>query len=220
MVLTSAQRSKITTAISEIASTVGLTVLEERQRIEDIDDFPLVQTTFLSEGRRESLWAFPLHEYQFATSYEWETHYGHFAQAVVSISIRALDIEQLQVLANEFATEFWKESHNWRLESSPYIEFRGTTSPNFLPAYLDDIEQRHDVYSCVIDVFVQYEFSWTEDDDPIRSIWLNPLTAGAIDAEEMSDEITLITTAPGVYLMTTAISGPPIAYRMDTIIEE
>ncbi|HNR56831.1 MAG TPA: hypothetical protein PKJ51_00100 [Methanothrix sp.] len=219
MVLSPDQRARLTADITTAATTAGLSVLPERQRIENSTDFPLLQVTFLAEGRRSRCWNTILHDYQYDTSHEWESHRGHFAEATVSISIRALDHEDLQQKVYSFFQAFWPKAINWRLETEPAVEFRGAASPQFLPAYLDAVE-RHDVYSCVLDFFVEYEFTWIEENPPIKSVHLEGY-AGLIDTEDYSDEISLYGTAPGCYLMASTIHGPPVAYQMAiTIIEE
>lgn len=219
MVLSSTQRAKILADIAEIASNLSLTVLDERQKIENIDDFPLVQTTFLSEGRRQAYWATMLHEYQYATSHEWNTYYGHISQATVSVSIRSLDVDELKTKAYAFHSALWQTGVNWRMESASRIEWRGCEAPKFLPAYLDVVERRHDIYSCVIDFFVDYEFSWSQTDPPILTVSLTT-DAGNVDNEDYGDEIELIANADGSYVMVSTIHGPPVAYQMDTIIIE
>lgn len=211
--LSADQRAKIIGDIEEIANDLSLTVLDERQRIENLDDFPLIQTTFLAEGRRQEHWQDLLYDWQDADTHEWTSYYGNISQATVSVSIRSLDVDELKTKAAAFALALWKQAHlHWRMETVE-IEFRGTDPPRFLPAYLDAVEQRHDIYSCVIDFFVDYEFSWSQIDPPITNIQLNT-TVGLIDDEDMSDPILLYTCAPGCYLMSGSVTGTTSAYRM------
>ena len=219
MVLSVDQRARLTTDVAFAAASAGLAVLPERQKIENSTDFPLAQVSFLSEGRRSRCWNTILHDYQYDTSHEWESHRGHFAEATISISIRSLDIEELQLKVHQFMLGFWPKAINWRLETDPAVEFRGATSPRFLPAYLD-VTTRHDVYSCVLDFLVEYEFVWIEEAPPIKSVFFEG-QAGLVDTEDYSPEITLYGVAPGCYLMDGVVHGPPIAYQMAvTIIEE
>lgn len=219
MVLSSDQRARLNADVAAAAADAGLTVLSERQKIENYLDFPLIQTTYLAEGRRSRCWNTILHDYQYDTSYEWESHRGHFAEATISISIRSLDIDELQQKVHAFAVAFWPRMINWRIETPPAVELRGAASPQFLPAYLD-VTTRHDVYSCVLDFLVEYEFVWIEETAPIKSVFFEG-NAGLVDTEDYSPEITLYGAAPGCYLMESTVHGPPVAYQMTvTIIEE
>lgn len=218
--LSPAQRSKVVDTISEIAAELGITVLEERQKIENLDDFPLCQTTFLTEGRRQSYWRDLLYEHQNDLSFTWDSTYGHWAQATVSVSLRSLDVDELHTKAHTFAIYLWKTLYNWHTEDDAVkIEFRGSENPKFLPAYLDTVEQRHDVYTCVIDFFIDYEFSWVVESPPITAIYTDT-KAGLVDTEDYSDSIELITTAPGCYLMAATLTGLTSAYRMSSTIAE
>lgn len=220
MVLSPDQRARLTADITTAATTAGLSVLPERQRIENSTDFPLLQVTFLAEGRRSRCWNTILHDYQYDTSHEWESHRGHFAEATVSISIRALDHEDLQQKVYSFFQAFWPKAINWRLETEPAVEFRGAATPQFLPAYLDATE-RHNVYSCVLDFFVEYEFTWVvEDQAPIGAVYFDG-TVGDVDDDDMISAGGTTMPADGCYSMDGVIRGPPIAYQMTvTIIEE
>lgn len=219
MVLSSTQRARLTADVSAAATTAGLTVLDERQKIENADDFPLLQVTFLAEGRRSRCWNTILHDYQYDTSYEWETHRGHFAEATISVSIRSLDIDELQTTVYTFLQEFWPKAINWRIETTPAVEFRGATSPQFLPAYLD-VTERHDVYSCVLDFFVEYEFTWIVESEPIRVVFFDG-EVGNVDDDDMGSTGGTTMPADGCYLMDIVVHGPPVAYQMAvTIIEE
>lgn len=216
--LSTSQRSRINDTIAEIAAELGITVLDERQRIENLDDFPLCQTTFLTEGRRQNLWQDLLYESQNSFSHVWTSNYGHFAQATVSVSIRSLDPDELQSKSYAFAIYLWKILSNWHMEDDAIkMEFRGGENPKFLPPYLDTVQQRHDIYTCVIDFFVDYEFSWTVEAPPITVIYTDT-RAGLVDTEDYSDEISLISTAPGCYLMMASLTGLTSAYRMSVLL--
>lgn len=207
--LSDVQKTKILDDIEDIAGDVGLTVLPERQKIEQATDFPLLQTTFLSEGRRQRMWRDMLHE-NFDGS-EWTTNYGHIAQATISVSIRSMDLDDLQTKSYAFAYAFWEwASFHWSLENDSQIQFAGTDPPKFLPAYRDETN-RHDIYSCVLDFYVDYEFSWTKTDNAI-TIFVANVSIGNDDDANPLDEMYAI--APGCYVMTGIIGGNNSAYRI------
>lgn len=210
------ERAKIRTDLETIAEDLGLTVLKERARIENISDFPLVQITFQTEGRRQLYWRDQLHEYQDPLTHEWQTWYGNISQATVSVSIRSLDVDELQLLANQFATELWhKATSNWTIETNQ-VEFRGTDPPKFLPAYLDSVEQRINIYTCVIDFFVDYEFVWPILDPPITNFVFDN-SAGLVDGGMKSiTEDPMIIIAPGCYVMSAKLVGGSSTYSMST----
>ena len=201
------ERAKIRQDLGIIAAALGLKVLNERQRIENISDFPLVQITFQTEGRRQLYWRDQLHEYQDPLTHEWQTWYGNISQATVSVSIRSLDVEELQLLANQFATELWhKATSNWTIEANQ-IEFRGTDPPRFLPPYLDAIEQRIDIYTCVIDAYIDYEFIWPILNPPITNfVFDNSVGIVGGDMKSITTD-SMIIIAPGCYVMSGTIGG-------------
>ena len=208
--LTTAQRAKILLDIDAIASDLGITLLSERARIENLTDFPLIQTTFMTEGRRQSLWSSMLHDYQDPVSHEWESHFGHFAQATVSISLRTTDVDTIQPKAFAFANALWKQAVNWTFENTSKIEFRGGEAPRFLPPYLA-VDDRTDIYTCVIDIFIDYEFTWTLESNPIKRVVLNTLVGPIGDGAALPE---LMTVAPGIYYISGVLSGNNSAYRV------
>lgn len=213
--LSSAQKSKILDDIEDIADDLSITVLPERQRIENATDFPLLQVTFLLEGKRQRMWRDMLHE-DF-DGVEWTTMYGHIAQATVSVSIRSLDVDELQTQAFAFANAFWEwAGGHWSLESTSKIQFAGTDPPKFLPAYRD-VTDRHDIYSCVLDFYVDYEFSWSKTDPPITNIVVNTdvgILESDLNTEDVASLDELYSIAPGCYLMSGIIGGNNSAYRI------
>ena len=150
-----------------------------------------------------------LHDYHDPVSHKWESHFGHFAQATVSISLRATDVDQLMSLAFSFANALWKQAVNWTIENTSKIEFRGGEAPRFLPPYLA-VDERHDIYSCVIDIFVDYEFTWTLDSNPITNAVVD-YTVGPIGSGVALPE--LVMRAPGIYLTDGILGGNFSAYR-------
>jgi hypothetical protein len=214
--LSEVQRTKIRGALESISEYLDVTFLPERQVIENLDDFPLAQVTFLTEGIRQVLWQDLLHETQDTWSHEWTEYHGHYARASVSVSMRATDLDELQHLAKEFASTLWKVASSWRLEVDD-IEFRGGATPKFLPPYLAK-DERTFIYGCVIDFYVDYEFSWEVTIPPITDIHTSVI-AGLIDTEDYSPEILLTCTAPGCYLMIMTVTGDVCSYRMTTTID-
>jgi hypothetical protein len=218
LMLSVAQRDKIRGDIAIIAASLGLTLKSERQIIENLADFPLVQVTFTTEGRRVSYWKDLLHDYCNTTNHQWTSLYGHIANATVSISIRSRDVEELHTKAIAFALAFWKQACNWSLTSTSKIEFRGVDPPKFLPPYkaLDD---RTNIYSCVIDFQCDYEFSWEILAYPITNIVSNTsvgiLSTGDSDTQSLDE---MIAVAPGCYVMSGTVGGNNSAYRMSCTI--
>jgi hypothetical protein len=212
--LTTAQRTKILLDIDTIAYNLGITVLSERARIENLTDFPLIQTTFMTEGRRQSLWASMLHDYQDPISHQWESHFGHFAQATVSISLRTIDVDTIQPLAFELANALWKQVVNWTFENTSKIEFRGGEAPRFLPPYLA-VDDRTDIYTCVIDIFIDYEFTWKLESNPIKYMVLHTEVGPIGNGAALPD---LISIAPGTYVMSGVLSGNSSAYRVSATL--
>lgn len=209
--LSDAQKTKILDDIEDIADDLNITVLPERQRIEQSSDFPLLQVTFLLEGRRQRMWRDMLHE-NFDGA-EWTTDYGHIAQATISVSIRSMDVDELQTTAYAFANALWEwATFHWSLENTSKIQFAGTDPPKFLPAYRDETD-RHDIYSCVLDFYLDYEFSWEKIDPPITNIIVNN-DVGDLDPEDVESLDELYVIAPGSYLMTAILGGDHSAYRM------
>jgi hypothetical protein len=195
--LSDLQRDKIRDALSDIADDLDLNFLEERQIIENLDAFPLVQVTFQTEGRRQRYWNAMLHEFQNLTTKAWETYYGHIAQATVSVSIRSTDVDELHTAAVAFDLDLWKKACNWTLEQAGKIEFRGNDPPRFLPAYkaYDDLTN---IYSCVLNFMVDYEFSWTVADPPITNFVIDTEAGIGSDTKSISG---LYAIAPGCYLI-------------------
>jgi hypothetical protein len=199
------QRSKIIGDLTTISEDLDITFLAERRIIENLEDFPLAQATFNTEGRRQYYWRNMLHEFTDPITHQWETTYGNYSQATISISIRSLDLDELQLLAPRFATSLWKQACNWTFENTSKIEFRGSDPPRYLPPYLA-VDERTNIYSCNIDVYVDYEFSWTVIDDPITNIVHN-VQVGNIDNEDYADVQELRAIAPGCYTMNGEIDG-------------
>jgi hypothetical protein len=221
--LSDSQRSKIRTVLSDIADELDLTFLEERQQIENSDNvsdpldiFPLVQVTFLTEGKRQRYWREKIHEYQDPQTGEWQTIYGHIAQASISISIRSTDVDELHTKSVAFDIALWKSACNWTLEQDPPIEFRGNDPPRFLPPYLA-LDNRTNIYSCVIDFHVDYEFSWPIYDPPITHFVVDT-NVGLIDGD-MKSIGELNAVAPGSYVMSGMIYGDGAIYRMSGVLD-
>jgi hypothetical protein len=223
--LSTIQRTKILGDIQTIASSLGLTVLPERQKIENSTEFPLIQTTFQTEGKRQYYWRSQLHEYQLLDTHKWETVSGHYAQASISIQIKSLDVDELELKSYQFANAFWKQAVNWTFENTSQMEFRGGEAPHFLPPYLLKEDERKDVYTCNIDFFVDYEFSWSVFNDPITNI-ITDSSFGKIASGDLVDNSDLkaigelIQVAPGCYVMNGELTGNDycLQYRAGGII--
>jgi hypothetical protein len=209
------QRTKIRSDIAKIASDLRLTLLEERQIItEDVSDFPTVQLTFNTEGRRQQHWRAQLHEAQDPQTHEWQTTYGNISQSTASIQIKSLDVDELHTKSSLFAVALWKQACNWSLEHTSKIEWRGTDPPRYLPPYLFEADERHNIYTCNIDFFVDYEFSWPIIDLPITNFVVN--SSLGIDDYKSLPELHAI--APGCYVMSGQVSGNNSAYKMNGFI--
>lgn len=223
--LSTTQRTLISGAIEDIADYLNITYLDERQKIENLTDFPLAQINYISEGIRQSQWLDLLHETQDPVTKEWTEYHGNYSRAIVSVSLRDTDLDQLQSDAYTFVTWMHKYMGGWRLEVHT-IEFRGVNNPRFIEPYLA-YDERHNIYKCLIEFYVDYEFSWSSIVPPITSIYADVhtgiITEGAY-ADTVTDEdydnsqIQLVSVAPGCYIMMTNITGETMAYRMSTTI--
>lgn len=210
MSLSEVQRSKIRGDLEDISDDLSITFLDERQKIENLTDFPLAQVTFNSEGRRQRYWRALLHDYS-DPYYNYTTHYGNISQATISVSIRDTDLDNLQLKAYEYNLALWKQAYNWTLENESKIEFAGSDPPKFLPPYLA-LDERTNIYSCNIDFFVDYEFSYTVDSYPITNIVANTgigvlASRTMSENENVADLDELYYPGPGIYLMNGAITG-------------
>lgn len=215
--LSAIQRAKILADLGTIATTLGINSLEERQRIENVADFPLMQVTFLLEGKRQRHYRTMLHEYYEPYGHDWTTYYGNISQATISVSIRSLDVDELQTLATAFSLALWEQgTFHWSLENASKLEFNGVDPPHYLPPYRDSTD-RHDIYSCVMDLWIDYEFSWKQIDLPITNIIVNT-EVGTLElngnVEDVAPLDELYSVAPGCYLMSGIIGGNNSAYRM------
>jgi hypothetical protein len=210
------QRAKIMSEIAKMLDgiTVSTTLIPERQLIKNV--FPMCQVTFLVEGNRQRYWADMLHEFIDDLTHEWKTYYGNYSRATVSVGLESLDRAEIQQIASEFNIQLWKIAYNWQLFSPSKIEFRGSDPPRFLDGYDNPNDDgRTKIYKCVIDFFVEYEFSWTIDDPPITNINTSTIP-GIINVDTV--EIHNIAIAPGCYVMSGEVGGSNYAYSMSSTL--
>ena len=202
------QRARIFDGIPNILAGAEIKKFQSGQISREEGDYPVMIVSFLTEGNRQQFWRDPLHEHQDLQTKDWTTYYGQIAQATISVAIESTDLAELQVQVSDFMHQLWQTDWNWNADK---LELRSTDPPRWMPAY-PSAKKRLNIYRCVVDFFIDYEFSWPVVQPPITAFDINTT------ASQSPSSIQLYAIAPGCYMMTAIISGGRSAYRMSAKI--
>ncbi len=171
MTLTVEQRDKI---YDGIPYRLGNITLQKQKSGQFVNPpvFPLVIITFQTEGvevssRRKIRERFdPEHGLRLET-------YGKQCKATISTVIEALDKRQMELLADLYSHTLWQSEVGIN-PIDDRMQFRGADPPIFIDPYEIELpEGRRKIYRCVVDFFVEYEFSWTYERPIITEIDYN-----------------------------------------------
>lgn len=168
MTLTTTQRNKI---YNGIPSILGTTIVHKQQTGQFVNPptFPSLLVAFLTEGitvrpRQRLRTIFD------PANQVWHEVYGEQKKASISCVLESTDKAQVYELADLLAHEI----ESTELGINPIddsMQFRGFDPPNFPnPYFLDRPSGRIAIHRCVLDFFVEYEYSWTYDRPLIKEI--------------------------------------------------
>ena len=174
MTLTLAQHDKIFAGIPYVFGNIMLQKEDSGQFINppgrsNSPYFPLVTVTFLTEG-------VPVRpRIRLRTIFDpanqvWHETYGEQCKASISCVLQATSKRQITQLSDLFCHDIAANE----ISINPYddaMQFRGVDPPRFLdPYYIETSSGRIAIYRCVVDFFVEYEYSWTYDRPLIKEI--------------------------------------------------
>lgn len=157
MTLTPGQWTKI---YDSLPSTIGEITLQKERSRQYLNNptFPLAIITIISQGipittRREQVSVLSDDKLTKTTTY------AQLCRARISVVIEDPDMTQVEALASGLATDLYARE----LGINPLhdrMQFRGCDPPTHPPPYRSE-KLKMLIHRCVVDFFVEYEFSWT-----------------------------------------------------------